>query len=222
MQSSTTVGEANRPAKSSLANDGSSEQNYIAPGGPFCSHTLEDEANYWWALDLGQEYNINTITIYNRRDCCGARLADFFIYIYNPQINTWTNFDDEQGQLCFYHNGAAQAVLSIACNRIIRGRFVKILKEYQYFYNTDALTLCEVEIFADHTPDEGIYCKQINKQAILSLQKNLKNATRIRCAHFCRDTDNCLGFQMANGGQCSLFQTSMHVHGISGEYYERC
>ncbi|VDI12682.1 Hypothetical predicted protein [Mytilus galloprovincialis] len=71
LQSSTTTAEANRQAKSSLANDGSSEQNYKAPGGPFCSHTLADEANYWWALDLGQEYNINTMTIYNRKDCCG-------------------------------------------------------------------------------------------------------------------------------------------------------
>ncbi|XP_063435815.1 fucolectin-4-like [Mytilus trossulus] len=222
MQSSTLVENANRPAISSLANDGSNEQNYMARGGPFCSHTLADEANYWWALDLGQEYNIITLTIYNRRDCCGNRFADFFIYIYNPQINTWTNFDDEQGQLCFFHNGAAPAVLNIACNRIIRGRFVKIFKEYKYSYNTDALTLCEVEIFADHTPDEGIFCKQKNKQAMVSLQQNLENATPIRCALYCRDSDNCLGFQMANGGRCSLFQTSMQVDGISDDYYERC
>lgn len=70
-QSSTIADAANRPAISSLANDGNNEQNYNAPGGPVCSHTLADEANYWWALDLGQKYNINTLTIYNRKDCCG-------------------------------------------------------------------------------------------------------------------------------------------------------
>ncbi|VDI20749.1 Hypothetical predicted protein, partial [Mytilus galloprovincialis] len=55
-----------------LANDGNLGQNdstdhyslYI------CSHTLEDQTDYWWAVDLGQEFNINTITIYNRIDCC--------------------------------------------------------------------------------------------------------------------------------------------------------
>ncbi|VDI20750.1 Hypothetical predicted protein, partial [Mytilus galloprovincialis] len=77
-------------------------------------------------------------------------LTDFEISIYNPSISNWTNFDQEQEQLCFFHKGVAPSVLSIACNRIIRGRYIKLYKKY----TKDALTLCELEVFAEKNPNE--------------------------------------------------------------------
>ncbi|CAG2206832.1 unnamed protein product [Mytilus edulis] len=212
---------------SSQANDGNREQNELAIQSFICSHTLEDQTDYWWAVDLGQEFNISTITIYNRIDCCGFRLTDFEIFIYNPSISNWTNFDQEQEQLCFFHKGAAPSVLSIACNRIIRGRYIKIYKKYHYFpdhADGDALSLCEVEVFADHNHNEGFYCKQINKQPMMRVQMDLANFTDFRCARSCRNIDNCLGFTMASDGTCSLFQTSKYLPSGNNdsEYFEKC
>lgn len=86
----------------------------------------------------------------------GYRLTDFEIFIYNPSISTWTHYDQQQGQLCFFQAVAAPSVLSIACNQLIRGRYIKIYKKHHYYPDGDVLTLCEVEVFADQTPYKGI------------------------------------------------------------------
>ncbi|CAG2245408.1 HINT1 [Mytilus edulis] len=118
----------NKPAASSYAVDGNRQQfDNDAVNGPFCAQTLSNDANYWWAIDLGQEYTINVITLYNREDCC------------------------------------------------------------------------------------RLYCKQTNKQPILSLQKILTKTTRLRCAIFCRKTDSCLGFTMTVDGTCSLVQKQVNI-----------
>ena len=38
--------------------------------GQTCTHTRR-QTNPWWSVDLGAEYNIGRVRIYNRRDCCG-------------------------------------------------------------------------------------------------------------------------------------------------------
>lgn len=37
----------------------------------------------WWKVDLGGEYNIDSVTIYNRSDCCQSRLADSRAVLYD-------------------------------------------------------------------------------------------------------------------------------------------
>ena len=34
-----------------------------------CSHTNVDEP--WWSVDLGDSYEVTSVTISNREDCCG-------------------------------------------------------------------------------------------------------------------------------------------------------
>ena len=48
------------------ANDGNRNQTFHNPFGVYCSHTRSNEAEYWWAVDLGKIYSVDTITIYNR------------------------------------------------------------------------------------------------------------------------------------------------------------
>ncbi|WP_299668845.1 Ig-like domain-containing protein [uncultured Polaribacter sp.] len=48
--------------------------------------TLESKA--WWEVDLGDEYNINIINIFNRIDnCCIQRLSDFTLFVYDSNGN---------------------------------------------------------------------------------------------------------------------------------------
>lgn len=44
------------------------------------THTMP-EAGAWWQVDLGDNVPIDTVTLYNRTDCCGDRLADFWIMV---------------------------------------------------------------------------------------------------------------------------------------------
>ena len=50
------------------ASDGSLNDNFMT--GDSCTHTLE-EAQPWWAVDLGAYYTVQGVSILNRRDCCG-------------------------------------------------------------------------------------------------------------------------------------------------------
>jgi hypothetical protein len=49
--------------------DGKIKTKYIASG-PKCTHTNEGRQE-WWAVDLGDIYQITNVVIYGRTDCCG-------------------------------------------------------------------------------------------------------------------------------------------------------
>ena len=49
------------------------------------SHTNE-EANPWWLLDLGSQQDIGKIVIHNRADCCGDRLKDAIVEIFDQSL----------------------------------------------------------------------------------------------------------------------------------------
>ena len=44
------------------------------------THTNED-VNPWWEVDLGAPVTINSIEIWNRTDCCGDRLNDYWVFV---------------------------------------------------------------------------------------------------------------------------------------------
>ncbi|CAC5415950.1 unnamed protein product [Mytilus coruscus] len=215
---------------SHLANDGNKDQMLLKNGRFVCTQSQSDQPYYWWAVDLGKEYDVENINIFNRLDCCSHRLTDFYIYVYNPVIATWTTFDQGPGELCFFHKGQAPSVLSVACNNA-HGRYVKIYKEFKLFSgypwlsdNQDNLNLCEVEIFVDHDSRQGTYCKQSGKEPSLSFGINVEAASTTKCALSCRQKDNCLGFKWEASGTCYLFQTSKQVTDVISniDYYERC
>jgi len=76
------------------------------------------------------------------------RLSNYYIYTYIHSNATWNDYDACPGELCYYHDGVSPLVLTIACNTILRGQYVKIfqLDPLPRDYN-NALTLCEVEIY---------------------------------------------------------------------------
>ncbi|XP_071169354.1 fucolectin-like [Mytilus edulis] len=222
---SSTHYEKGIPGVSSLANDGNKHQSLEIPYIQlFCTHTMVNELNYWWAVDLGQEYSINSVTIFNRLDCCSDRLSDIYIYVYAPTIASWSYFDQESGQLCFYHPGLVPGIFSATCNRNLHGRYVKIYKDYGYNIEGDCLTLCEVEVYIDETPNTGTYCRQPNKEPLDRFENIVQHMSHTRCSLFCRQTEGCLGFSLATDNSCSLFKTSQQVEIITNvvDYYERC
>ena len=53
------------------ANDGKTNAFLSATEDASCAHTKASTLSCWWAVDLGQKYVIDSISIYNRQDCCG-------------------------------------------------------------------------------------------------------------------------------------------------------
>ncbi|CAG2239176.1 unnamed protein product [Mytilus edulis] len=154
----------------------------------------------------------------------GDRLSDIYIYVYAPTIASWSYFDQESGQLCFYHPGLVPGIFSATCNRNLHGRYVKIYKDYGYNIEGDCLTLCEVEVYIDETPNTGTYCRQPNKEPLDRFENIVQHMSHTRCSLFCRQTEGCLGFSLATDNSCSLFKTSQQVEIITNvvDYYERC
>ncbi|MBW7944186.1 DUF2341 domain-containing protein [Patescibacteria group bacterium] len=132
-QSSTNSG-----ADASRAVDGNTNGNWA---GNSVSHTNSD-ANAWWQVDLGAVYDLSHINIYNRTDCCGTRLSNFYIFVSDVPF-TSTNLSTtlaQSGVSSYYISGAAGSPTQRAFGRT--GRYVRI-----QLSGTDYLHMAEVEIY---------------------------------------------------------------------------
>jgi hypothetical protein len=71
------------------------------------THTQAEE-NAWWQVDLGKSAEIYKITIWNRTDCCGGRLSNFWVFASDAPFapsdkpanlehrpGTWSSFQSE-------------------------------------------------------------------------------------------------------------------------------
>ena len=72
--SSSSVGWGGAAAR---AVDGNSDGNYDNNS---VSHTQAD-SQAWWQVDLGQLRSVQTVQIFNRTDCCVARLSAFNVFV---------------------------------------------------------------------------------------------------------------------------------------------
>ena len=61
--------------------------------GASCTHTSYQERP-WWRVDLGSMYNIYSVALTNRKDCCSNRLREIEIKVTNSD-----NPDDKEGSL---------------------------------------------------------------------------------------------------------------------------
>ncbi|WP_372752099.1 carbohydrate-binding protein [Mariniflexile sp.] len=86
----------------------------------------------WWKVDLGNNYNIETIKIFNRTDCCSDRLNNFTVEVLDANDNV--TFSQ------FYATAPSNA-FTITTGNVV-GRTVRISKT-----SSTALTLAEVEVY---------------------------------------------------------------------------
>ncbi|MBL8330296.1 MAG: discoidin domain-containing protein [Rubrivivax sp.] len=57
--------------------DGNVDGNWAAGS---VAHT-NSEANAWWEVDLGSSHALNAVRLWNRTDCCGERLSNFYLLV---------------------------------------------------------------------------------------------------------------------------------------------
>jgi hypothetical protein len=121
------------PMVSSLANDGSYNQNVgTTPGTNNCAAT-KDELYPWWQVDLQGDFAISLVKIWNRMNCCGERLSPLRIDLSDDGYNFRT---------CGTLNGVSEngKIYSISCWGT--GRFLRLTSMKQTWFQ-----LCEVEVW---------------------------------------------------------------------------
>jgi hypothetical protein len=87
-ESSQLVGWNGGPAN--LANDGNTDGNYYDGS---VAHT-QNEANPWWTVQIKTSYDISSITIWNRTDCCSDRLSPFTVTLFEGGSVVWQQVYD--------------------------------------------------------------------------------------------------------------------------------
>lgn len=131
-QSSTASG-----AVSNRAVDGNTNQDFSQNS---CTATRV-EWQPWWRVDLNASLPVDSVTIWNRADCCGGRLANAEVRVGDKQ--EWSS------------NPTCDAANNTANNTIAQGQSQNVQcngKSGKYVFidipgRTDSLTLCEVEVF---------------------------------------------------------------------------
>ncbi|HZG54317.1 MAG TPA: Ig-like domain-containing protein, partial [Pyrinomonadaceae bacterium] len=136
-QSSTLTG-----GTSSRAVDGNTSGDWSAG-----SVTLTGvDAEAWWEVDLGSVQAIQLINIWNRTDCCGDRLGDFYVLV-SPQPFTSMNLAATLAQPGVYRyrfTGSLNAATAIPV--YTQGRYVRV-----QLSGTNNLSLAEVEVLTRRT-----------------------------------------------------------------------
>jgi len=97
-----------------------------------CTHTKTMQ-NPWWVIDLKRKRKISSVTLYNRSDCCGKRLAGVKVVL---GMHKDGRFKTSCG-----HVRRPQRVNRVVCGGK-KGRFVKVFLPSK----KGSLVLCEVQI----------------------------------------------------------------------------
>jgi len=126
-QSSTGYG-----GSSSRAVDGNGDTSW---GGSSCTHT-NSESNPWWRVDLGEEMEVDAVSVTNRGDCCGDRLSNFEVQV--GDTDAWDANTKCGGQ---QYSVAQGQTLDVGCSSAA-GRYVFV----GIPGGSKTLTLCEVAV----------------------------------------------------------------------------
>ena len=107
------------------------------------SHTLQ-EANAWWQVDLGSSATVNSIVLWNRTECCGDRLADYWVFVSNVPFgptDTPSTLQSRTGTWGSHRTAAPNPSTTIAVGGA-QGRYVRV-----QLTGTNYLSLAEVQVF---------------------------------------------------------------------------
>ena len=110
-------------------------------GGGSVTHTDNPGSPSWWEVDLLDTYDIGSIVLWNRLDCCSERLVDFTITLYDADRN-----------VTFEEVGLdAQSLPSFTLEDVAAsGQFVRVSMPEAY------LSLAEVQVYEEEPGPSSI------------------------------------------------------------------
>jgi alpha-L-fucosidase len=124
------------PAPASRAVDGNTDGNFHKGS---VSHT-NSQANAYWQVDLGAVKSVGDVVVWNRTDCCSARLSDYYVLVSDrpfPYTNLATSLTDKNASVFHVTAESVKTVAPIAS----LGRYVRI-----QLAGTGYLSLAEVQV----------------------------------------------------------------------------
>jgi uncharacterized repeat protein (TIGR01451 family) len=136
-QSSTLPGYPTAVAASAI--DGSTDGNFS--GGSVTATNLD--ANAWWEVDLGTSAILSSIVIWNRTDCCGSRLSDYWVFVSNTPFgpsDTPATLQGRPGTWSSHQTTAPNPSTTIAAGGAL-GRYLRV-----QLSGTNYLSLAEVQV----------------------------------------------------------------------------
>ena len=136
-QSSTLPGYPAASAAAAL--DGSTDGNFYDGS---VTHTNLD-ANAWWQVDLGTSAIVSSIVIWNRTDCCGSRLSDYWVFVSNTPFaptDTPATLQGKPGVWSNHQTTAPNPLTTISAGGAL-GRYLRV-----QLSGTNYLSLAEVQV----------------------------------------------------------------------------
>ena len=103
------------------------------------------EPNPWWQVDLQAVQTIQTITLFNRTDCCGDRLNNSWVFVSDVPFvsNNLTDIINQSGMFKYFINTAADFV-TVPVDRT--GRYVRVHLDGS---GSREFSLAEVEVIGN-------------------------------------------------------------------------
>jgi hypothetical protein len=142
-QSSTLPGYPTAGAGAAM--DGNTDGNFF--NGSVTATNLD--MNAWWQVDLGGLAIVNSIVVWNRTDCCGPRLSDYWVFVSNTPFlptDTPATLQNRVGTFA-RHQTTAPNPFTIFVAGSILGRYVRV-----QLTGADYLSLAEVQVIGTTAP----------------------------------------------------------------------
>ena len=136
-QSSTLGAYANTGPGGAI--DGNTDGNFFDGS---VTHT-NFESSPWWQVDLGASATINSVVVWNRTDCCGSRLSDYWVFISNTPFgatDTPATLQNRAATLSSHQTSAPAPSTSIPFSSA-QGRYVRV-----QLSGTNYLSLAEIQV----------------------------------------------------------------------------
>jgi alpha-L-fucosidase 2 len=105
------------------------------------THTNYD-TNAWWQVNLGATYQLDSIQLWNRTDCCANRLSNFYVFVSATDMTgrSLTSLVNDTTIWRFQVTGQAPTKLHVPA--YVNGRFVRV-----QLAGSNNLSLAEVQVF---------------------------------------------------------------------------
>ena len=101
------------------------------------------DPNAWWQVDLGASAAVSSIVVWNRTDCCGSRLNDYWVFVSDTPFlptDTPATLQNRAGTSSSHQTSAPNPSTTIAV--AAQGRYVRV-----QLTGTNYLSLAEVQVF---------------------------------------------------------------------------
>ena len=135
-----TASQSSSMVPAARAVDGNTDGNWVNNS---VTHT-DQNPNEWWQVDLGGSAIIGSVVIWNRTDCCMARLNDYWVFISNTPFgdtDTPATLQARTGTWSSHQTAYPNPSTTISAGGAL-GRYVRVQLSGANF-----LSLAEVQVF---------------------------------------------------------------------------